>query len=362
MILFPETPVFPQGSRIWFDELQWAVLPARYRNSRIARSARASLASVFDDDFLRIQTLASHPIGFDWILRNGRRALFRVGAALTRFGISHETQTRLRDPKQYRACTAELDFGLFLALTSTATKHEPLAPSSGPDFLVESAIGACAFEVKAPNDSQPLAARSKAAVHLATELQRLVSQPSGKWGWQIEPRIASSFWPSLNDEHARSDTLTAMLDALKRWALRPTEAPIQVGAEVTLAILRRYEPGVQIFGPAFEGDLDAEAARLVNVHATRAATQLGKLNVPGFLVFSTEQSGLIVNYVDGVLRALRENPTAFGHVAGIVVFGLRPMQARLIPIAQVYLRAEARRLLPLLDAWSRVGCVSVRFF
>jgi DNA replication protein DnaC len=92
---------------------------------------------------------------------------------------------------------------------------------------------------------------------------------------------------------------------------------------------------------------------------TRAATQLGALGAPGFLVFSQGDSGLLGHYARRLMDGLRADANCSSHIRGFVGYDLRVIRSRLVPIVDIYLRREAKRLLPLFEAWSRVGRVSV---
>lgn len=358
-VILKGTKSFPRGTATWFDDRSWNFLRAQFRSSNLAWTARKALACAFDDDFLRDQTVGSHPLGAEWIMRYGRYGIFRLGAALARFGVSHATRTRLQHPRQYRACAAELDFGLFLATTGAVVTHEPLTPARGPDFALESPLGTCGFEVKSPAASESLAARSRAALHFACELQRLAPHVSGTRGWLVEPRVATDVWPSLLDDRALSDALSATHTEIGRWAQSPREGEFRVCDGVSVSVRRGAAEGVQIWGPTFAGDGDKEASRLLNVHAQRAATQLAALRAPGFLVFSHEESGLILDYAHRVIQGIRADANCSSHVTGLIVYDLRVIRSRLVPIVHIYVRREAQSALQVVESWRRAGCVYV---
>jgi hypothetical protein len=282
-IIGTSTSSFPQGTRAWFDDSSWMFIRAEHRRSKFACRARNALARAYHDNFLCEQTLASHPLSLEWRMRYGRYAIFRLGAALAKLGSSDETETRLRDPRQYRACAAELDFGLFLATTGALVRHEPLKPARGPDFSLNLPFGVFGFEVKSPTASASFAARAGSALRFASELQRLAPQVPGKRGWVVEARAAAERWCSLVHEESLSETIRATDAHLRGWSRRPREIELCVEPGISLSVRRGAASGVQVWGPTFVGDVESEASRLLHVHAQRvdgsgksAASRSGK--------------------------------------------------------------------------------------
>ena len=128
----------------------------------------------FGNSFIRDLRHGSHPLGAQTVLRFGRWALFRLGAALACYPVSAATREDLRSTERYVDIVAERDFGLFLASCGHAVRHEPSWPRRGPDYSVKCPARPVAFEVKHAHLSKHFSKLEKLAWRLSMDAQQFV--------------------------------------------------------------------------------------------------------------------------------------------------------------------------------------------
>ncbi len=228
------------------------MLAANVRAAPVVRRARSRLADVFDDSYLREQTDRSHPLSMQMHFRFGRLALLRVGFALNAFSTSPEVVRRLRNPREYDACTAELDFGLFVAVSADEVQHEPLAPTRGPDFIARWGVQRLAFEVKHPGLSSDMQAAQRGAVAISGALRATASKLTAVTGWGVEPTVKYECLVDAGRDASKKTAISRRFcAALADWSQHPKKCSVGIDRELAVSFVRRDGPGVSVWGPGF---------------------------------------------------------------------------------------------------------------
>lgn len=358
---------FPDGTGHFYDEAWWPFLAAHARRAPTVLGARDALATAFDDQFLKAQTFHSHPIGYQSLWRYGRWSILRLGTALSIFGVSPDTQSRLIAPDLYEAAAAELDVGLWLAASCCAVRHEPCAPLTGPDFFATPQRTKLGWEVKQqPQRSQFLQGVELVATDLSRRMSGFAAQISTAQvsGWSLELSVADSrLIKASSDAAAKSALVVALQGATIQFAARPRAGRTQVAPGIAFNAQRNGALGVQISGPVFVGDASYEGDRFQRLHLSKAAAQLEAGGVPGFVVLARDHSGLVGNYCSSLVKAVRDEPKRFASVLGIVIYDLEvDTNHQLRTKAHICLRSEARSLLSELSVLGRHGRVTQSLF
>jgi len=359
-----ESRPFPNGIGDIYNDDWWKVLPAAFRTARSSWRARTALAATFDNDFLIAQTFRSHPIGFQSIFRYGRWAIFRLGLAMSRLGVSKQTHSRLVAKDLYEACANELDVGLFLSASCIDIAHEPNKSSSGPDFFAKPRATKLGWEVKHPHQSEHFQAREQLARRISESTNAFANREVTAMGWGLEIEIQDArLAEAILDLDSEQDLLAALQRRISEWAKRPSAGSFRAAVGVSFNARRCGTSGVSTSGPAFVGDTKLEIDRLVNVQLTKAAGQLDQGGVPGFVVLAREQSGLIGNYAQTLAQTLRAESKRFASVLGVMIYDHEVNDhAMLVSHAQLHLRSEARALTRELSVLQCGGRLRISFF
>jgi hypothetical protein len=102
---------------------------------------------------------------------------------------------------------------------------------------------------------------------------------------------------------------------------------------------------------------------LQRVHLAKAADHLKAGGAPGFVVLAREQSGLAGNYAGCLTEAIRAEPKKFGSVVGLVIYGTEVSSRHMLcGRAGIWLRSEARSLIPELSVLQRGGRLGLSLF
>jgi hypothetical protein len=352
---------FPSGIQTWYADELWNVVPSELRKSSLMWRAKKSLATVFDDPWLRAQTFQSHPISIQSRFRYNRWGLFRLGVACDILKPSSRIREKLRIAREYIPCAAELDFGLFLRCTGAKVQHEPLAPSKGPDFDANWGAQPVPFEVKCIQFSDTFKQVEHAACTLSMKFSGMACSLTHLSGWALQLHVdEAALTSAAKDEEFLDAMLAGLATTLRDWATDPSAGEFPLRTAVRFRAKRWDVPGVNVGGPAVGGNARHEAFRL-RTHLLDAADQLVQTRRPGFIVLSQERHSLLRNHVDALVRLMRDEQS-LRHVAGIVFYDveLDDIRRRLIPNVLTYTRREHRRLLPSLSQLRLGGRVSVR--
>lgn len=257
---------FPNGASDLYDDEWWHVLPAELRSTPWAWRSRKALVETFDHDFLIEQTFVSHPVGYQSIFRYGRWAMFRLGLALAILTTAKGTQGRLLARNLYEACANELDFGLFLGVSSVELVHEPKASDSGPDFFATPRATKLGWEVKHPQQSEHFQLREQLASRISTSVSTFVNSAIKAPAWSLELVVQDRrLAEATHDLFSECDLLAAFQRRISQWAKRPTSGRFVVGPGLAFVARRSPTASPAVGGPAFVGDTQIEVDRLVNV-------------------------------------------------------------------------------------------------
>ena len=352
---------FPNGVQTWYADEQWNIVPAELRKSRWMWRARKTLATIFDDPWLRAQTFQSHPISIQSRFRYNRWGLFRLGVACDILRLSSKIRDKLRLPLEYIPCAAELDFGLFLRCTGAKVQYEPLAPKRGPDF--DSCWGAqpVPFEVKCIQFSDAFKKMERVATTLAMEFSGMTCALTRLSGWALQLRVdEATLMAAAEDDRVLESVVAGLGTTIRDWASDPRAGEFPPHAAVQFHANRWGVPGVSVCGPGVGGDASHEVFRM-RTHLLDAADQLAQTRRPGFIVLSQERHSLIRNHIGALVR-LMSDEVELRHVAGIILYDVELNDAlrRLVSNALIYTRLEHRKLLPALSQLRMGGRVSVR--
>lgn len=351
--------VFPNGSGDLLDPSWWTCLPRNLRRYRTR--ACEGLLQGFDEPFLQRLTYGAHPLGAQAIFRYGRWALLRSGLALAMRTVDQSLVNELQDAKKYSDFTAELDFGLFLS-AGGHVQWQPFGNDGGPDYLLSLPGELIAFEAKHPHQSSNLRSLELFVGGVSQEASRIANSSKLR-GWSLEIAVPNELiLHAATCSTAEVELRGEVFGEIEAWVHKPRSLAFARRRGVSLSATRCSIPNVQVAGPSFRGRRDLELRRL-HEHLDKAASQLLAGGVPGFAVFSREESGLVRNYARDLIGAIREDRDGkFAMMLGLVFYDLEVIGSWLLPTAYVSLRHESKRLVESLSSLGRGGRVRFELF